>query len=533
MNSESNAHDLDQLAAAFEAAWNEGPVDLAAFAAERSVGREALIELVKIDLERRWRRAAEAGATLASLGAASEGGQERRLLEDYFRELPELGAPESAPLELVVEEYYVRTRWGDAPAAEAYSERFPALSGRLPDALEGVRRQLADETPPAGGANSASDPHRVRYFGDYEILDEIARGGMGVVYRARQVSLNRPVALKMILSGALASSEEVQRFRREAEAAANLQHPRIVSIYEVGEHDGRQYFSMEYVAGRTLSAWARERRPGPRDAAEIVARIAEAIAHAHEQGVLHRDVKPSNVLVDEHDEVHVTDFGLAKSLRGEAELTQTGQAIGTPSYMPPEQIHGAREFVGPRSDVYSLGAVLYELLAGRPPFTGDGVMDVLRQVVDDDPTPLRKLAGGVPHDLETICQKCLHKQPSHRYAGAAELADDLRRFLEHRPIAARRTSLAGRAVRWTQRRPKTAIGTVVVALACGLAAWSYFESQRVSRNAETTIADVEGRLLEKGELEREETILREDPQCAGRDQRRRPRSGGRHPRDVR
>lgn len=503
MNAQPDFNDLDQAAAAFEAAWSAGPVDLAAFAAEHSVDGAALLELVKIDLGRRWRGAADAGATLASLGS-TESSDLRLLLEDYYRELPALGDFALAPLELIAEEFYVRTRWGDAPDVASYVARFPDRAEELPGALDEMLRRVADETPPAGAASATFQPRSVRYFGDYEILDEIARGGMGVVYHARQVSLNRPVALKMILSGALASREEIQRFRREAEAAANLQHPGIVSIYEVGEHDGRQYFSMEYIAGKTLSAWAREQRPSPREAAEIVARIAEAIACAHEQGVLHRDVKPSNVLVDAAGAVHVTDFGLAKSLGSDAELTHTGQAIGTPSYMPPEQIHGVREFVGPRSDVYSLGAVLYELLVGRPPFTGDGVMDVLRQVLDDDPAPVRKLSSGVPRDLETICLKCLHKQPSHRYAGAAELAADLRRFLEHRPIAARRTGPAGRVARWVRRRPRTAVGAAVVALACAAAGWFYAESQRISQSAGATIADVEGRLLEKDELQRAE-----------------------------
>ncbi len=282
-----------------------------------------------------------------------------------------------------------------------------------------------------------SGPVRVRYFGDYEITRELARGGMGVVFLARQISLNRPVALKMILAGQLADDTDVKRFHTEAEAAANLDHPGIVPIFEVGQHEGQHYFSMGFVEGQSLS---QRMALGPlpsAEAAELIRRVADAIEYAHQRGVIHRDLKPANILLDRNGNPRVTDFGLAKKVQGDSGLTGSGQIMGTPSYMPPEQAGGKRGEVGPPADVYALGATLYCLISGKPPFQAASVMDTVLQVIGDEPVPPRRLNPSVPRDLETICLKCLEKDPARRYSSAAALGEDLRRFLAGEPISAR------------------------------------------------------------------------------------------------
>ncbi len=308
----------------------------------------------------------------------------------------------------------------------------------------------------------------VRYFGDYELLEEIARGGMGVVYKARQVSLDRLVALKMILAGQLASPADVQRFHTEAKAAAALKHPNIVAIHEVGEHDGQHFFSMDYIAGKSLAAVIRDYPLPAARAAGYVRVIAEAIEQAHRQGTLHRDLKPSNVLIDADDRPHVTDFGLAKRLRGDAGLTMTGQVLGTPSYMPPEQAAGRPEQLGPASDVYALGAVLYELLTGRPPFRAETVIDTVMQVIQAEPVPPRLLNAKVPRELDTICLKCLEKDPKKRYAAAQDLADDLGRYLAGEPIRARPPSVPFVVRHWFRQNLRATAWTVGIGLAAGL-----------------------------------------------------------------
>ncbi len=268
-----------------------------------------------------------------------------------------------------------------------------------------------------------------RRFGDYEILEEIARGGMGVVYKARQISLSRDVAIKMILSGDLADESDIRRFRIEAEAAANLQHPNIVGIYEVGQQDGQHYFSMELVAGENLSQINRKGPLPPKQAARYVQQIAAAIDYAHRHGVTHRDIKPSNVLIDDKDQARVTDFGLAKRLECDQQLTASHQIVGTAPYMAPEQVAGSRDRVGPASDIYSIGALFYELLTRQPPFRGRTVLETLEQIREHDPKPPRQINPRTPRELEMICLKCLEKNPDKRYRSAQELADDLERFL--------------------------------------------------------------------------------------------------------
>jgi WD40 repeat protein/predicted Ser/Thr protein kinase len=321
-----------------------------------------------------------------------------------------------------------------------------------------------------------------RSFGDYELLEEIGRGGMGVVYQARQVNLDRLVALKMLLFGPLAQPEQVQRFRTEAAAAASLQHPNIVAIHEVGFREGQHFFAMDYVAGRSLTEIVRDGPLPARRAGGYVKTIAEAIQYAHERGILHRDLKPSNVLIDEHDQPKVMDFGLAKRLEKETELTLSGQVLGSPNYMPPEQAAAHRGRVGKRSDVYSLGAILYHLLTGRAPFVAPTVAETLQQVQQAEPVSPTVLNPHLPRDLKTICLKCLEKEPTRRYQTAQELADELGRWLRGEPILARPIGPAGKAWRWGRRKPLVASLTaaIVFAILVGFAGITW-QAQRASK----------------------------------------------------
>ncbi len=323
-------------------------------------------------------------------------------------------------------------------------------------------------TPTPASRPAATQPVLLRYFGDYELVGEIARGGMGVIHRAKQLSLGRMVAIKLMSAGEFARPEVVQRFRTEAMAAARLQHPNIVAIHEVGEHAGLQYFSMDLVEGPNLAAQLAGQPLPARRAAQLLTTLADAVQYAHDRGILHRDLKPSNVLIDSFGEPRITDFGLAKDIGVDSDLTVTGQVLGTPGYLPPEQADPQRGPVGPPADVYSLGAILYFTLTGRPPFVGGTVHETLRQVLNDDPVAPRILNSGVPRDLETICLKCLERDPVRRYQTARDLAADLRRFLEGVPILARPVSAPGRFLRWCRRRPALAtIWVLVAALAVG------------------------------------------------------------------
>jgi serine/threonine-protein kinase len=296
-------------------------------------------------------------------------------------------------------------------------------------------------------SNDAGGLKSIGRYGDYELMEELGRGGMGVVYKARQVSLDRWVAVKKMIRGSVASPAEAVRFRAEAESAAKLDHPNIVAVHEIGEWDGEPFFSMRYVEGVTL---ARRLADGPleaRAAAKLLADVCRAVAAAHRSGVLHRDLKPSNILIDGEGRPLVADFGLAKRVETKGDLTQTGAVIGTPSYMSPEQASPKRGAIGPASDVYSLGAVLYHMLTGRPPFQAPSSMDVLWMVLEQDPVPPQALNARVDPDLQMIALKCLEKTPALRYASADALADDLDAYLANEPVSARTTS----AARWLRR----------------------------------------------------------------------------------
>jgi eukaryotic-like serine/threonine-protein kinase len=357
------------------------------------------------------------------------------------------------------------------------------------DATLPPREEATTDHSPAESAQPDGAPLvRIRYFGDYEILREIARGGMGVVFHARQMSLNRPVALKMILAGQLADETDVKRFYTEAEAAANLDHPGIVPIFEVGQHEGQHYFSMGFVEGQSLSHRLADGPLPGREAAALMVKVAEAIEYAHQHGVIHRDLKPANVLLDKSGNPRVTDFGLAKKIQGDSGLTGSGQIMGTPSYMPPEQAGGNRGDVGPASDVYALGATLYALVTGRPPFQAATAMDTVIQVISDEPVPPRRLNASVPRDVETICLKCLEKEPRRRYGSARALAEELNRILSGEPIVARPVGPAERAVKWVRRRPVIAAlsASVVVIGLLGLSGilWQWQEAVKARIDAQ-------------------------------------------------
>jgi serine/threonine protein kinase len=433
---------VDDVADRFEAAWRSlTPPTIAPFLGDATGPRRLalLAELVKVDVA--YRRL---------LG-------EKRRLEDYLGDFPELSG------------------------AGEFPDRLPPAPGPTP-----VAASMASTLPPQANAScpDGDDLPRVR---GYEVLEELGHGGMGVVYRARQVSLNRVVALKMILAGAYAGPQARARFRAEAEAAARLQHPNIVQIYEVGEQNGRHYCAMEYVDGGSLARRLAGAPLPARLAAQLVETLARAVHHAHERGIVHRDLKPANILLasggreppDGATESggsrpplagsipKIADFGLAKQLPTEGQApayqTQTGEVLGTPSYMAPEQAEGRVKEIGPAVDVYALGACLYELLTGKPPFTGATLLDTLEQVRAQEPVPPSRLQPRLPRDLCTICLKALAKSATRRYASAAALAEDLRRLLDGKPIHARPAGSAEKVWRWCRRNPRVALRTVLVA----------------------------------------------------------------------
>jgi serine/threonine-protein kinase len=348
----------------------------------------------------------------------------------------------------------VRRRWQEMRCVEA------ELAALFPTTDAGA----------GAGATAGSPPNTsLPSIPGYEVEAVLGRGGMGVVYRARHLRLNRPVALKMLLAGDYAGPHERARFQREAEAVAGLRHENIVQVYDVGDHDGRPYFTMELVQGGSLADKLAGAPQPAREAASLVATLAEAVRVAHQGGIVHRDLKPANVLLTADGTPKISDFGLARRLQTGERLTQSGAMLGTPGYMAPEQARGRTQAQGPPVDIYALGAILYELLTGRPPFRGETAADTVLQVIAQDPVPPSRLNARVPRDLETICLKCLHKEPSRRYASAAALAGDLRCFLQGEAIAARPEGRLERFVRGVRRRPALAVGlTAAVLLATAL-----------------------------------------------------------------
>jgi hypothetical protein len=457
---------------------------------------------------------------------------ERVWAEDYLKADPELAADAEAVLDLVYAEVLVRRARGEPAPLDEYLARFPAQADalrRLFALVEGAAsgtlslpavangspevagpdgpapETRAPQTPacpdPASGAlteaprpdlPSTRDLPPLPAVAGYEVLGLLGKGGMGVVYKARHLRLGRVVALKMILHADHAGADERRRFKAEAEAVARLQHALVVQIFEVGEHRGSPYLSLEFCPEGSLAdaldgtPWEAGR------AAVLVEALAGAVQAAHTAGIVHRDLKPGNVLFAAGGAPKVTDFGLAKKL-DQAGQTRTGAVVGTPSYMAPEQARGEGKGVGPSADVYALGAILYELLTGRPPFKAASSMDTILQVLSDEPVPVRSLQPKVPRDLETVVLKCLEKEPRKRYASAGELAEDLRHFGAGEPVDARPVGLMGRAARWARRRPAVAglLAALTLSLLGGtlLATWLAVKASSAARAAEKALEE--------------------------------------------
>jgi eukaryotic-like serine/threonine-protein kinase len=529
----SSGGEFEKRLAEFEAAWLAGAAPcLAEFITAHGDGSHELAELVAIDLEFRWRLAA---------GMGSRDLPARARIEDYLARWPQLAEPAGPPAWLIGEEYRVRRLWGDRPGRPEFLSRFAAERDKLDTLLGRVELELGREETSvvtlltAAGAGqqhgAGREPRSPR--GDFpvvpgiEILDTIARGGMGIVYKGRQTRLNRWVAVKMVLAGRHATDEERARFRLEAESAARIKHPNIAHIYEVGEIAEQPFQVLEFVDGLTLQKLLETTRLSARSAARLIEVLARAIAVAHQNGVVHRDLKPSNVLVPHEalagdlavndpaahwDAVKIVDFGLAKridtaqlhAIAGHAP-TLTGALLGTPCYMAPEQAGGRPDSIGPAADIHALGAMLYELLVGQPPFRGESLAETLDQVRSREPTAPRKIFPGVPQDLETICLKCLHKDPRRRYTTAFELALDLARFQAREPIQARPVTAGERLLLWAQRRPALAIlaaSCTLLALAA-LVGGVYYS---LSLRAALKLAAIRGQQAEHNFLDALETV---------------------------
>lgn len=363
---------------------------------------------------------------------------------------------ENPDLMQLLDDYLAALQAGGRPDRAALLREHPELESSLKclEALENMVPRDVDleELPNLDDLLQRIEPFP-RSFGTYELLGEIGRGGMGVVYKARQKDLDRVVAIKMILASHLASAEHVRRFQIEARAAARLRHSNIVHIHEVGQCHGQHYFTMEYIEGESLAARIGRERLAFDAIGRIVGAVARAVEHLHQQGIVHRDLKPSNILLDRDDQPYVTDFGLAKVFEPGSEMTATGVIAGTPSYMAPEQASGRNSEVGPAADIYSLGAILYELLTGEPPFKQDSPLDTVLDILGREPTLPRHANPHVPSGLELICLKCLAKAPGDRYASAAALADDLDRFARGEALQVRPPHLGQRLLQWTRRQP--------------------------------------------------------------------------------
>jgi hypothetical protein len=500
---------LERILEQFQAAWRAGgrPAIKDYLAAADVERRALLVELIHEELELRLR----AGEAVR--------------VEDYLGQFPDLGDDLTAAAELVAAEFVLRQGRGEVPRLEEYQARFPQFAAALPDRIAARRARVGggpippapppgekETLPPGEGAKPAeavtqpppaAEPKPPQAGAGwptvpgYEIVAQLGKGGMGVVYKAHQTALRRTVALKMILHGDYAGPEERRRFQTEAGAVARLQHPQFVQVYEVGEHKGLPFFSLEFCPGGSLEKQLDGKPWEAKRAAALVETLARAMHAAHQAGLVHRDLKPGNVLLTPDGTPKVTDFGLAKRLdvRGD---TQTGVILGTPEYMAPEQAGKSRE-VGPAADTYALGAILYELMTGRPPFQAATPLDTILQVVGDEPVPPSRLYGRTPRDLETICVKCLQKQPGKRYDSALSLAQDLRHFQNGEPITARPVGRTERAWRWCRRNPAVAslATAVLLVFAAGTVASSALAALADRRAGEA--AKAEGKALQEAE----------------------------------
>ena len=358
----------------------------------------------------------------------------------------------------------------------------------LIDTAIGLFKSEDGEEAEPSDLTNGNGAQNVRDIGDYELLEEIGRGAQGVVYRARQKSLNRVVALKIIGLGHWATKAHVKRFRLEAEAAARLDHPFIVPIHEIGQSNGSCYFSMQLVEGGQLDQVIKRKPMPSQAAAELIVKLARTVHHAHQRGILHRDIKPGNILLDHKGDPHLTDFGLARLLETESSVTRTTEALGTPSYMAPEQARGDNTQLSNATDVYGLGAVLYQLLTGYPPFLGETTYETIRQVLDTEPRQPRLVNPKVDRDLSTICLKCLEKDPKQRYPSALALAEDLEHWQRHEPTLARRTGVLIRAHKWIRRKPLAAALVVSLVALAAVIGWNIWKSPSTGRPAITGIA---------------------------------------------
>jgi serine/threonine-protein kinase len=382
--------------------------------------------------------------------------------EGFLDAYPDLASHPELALELICTEFLVRWELGERPDPAQWLDRFPQWRDQLQSRLQTPKVRDGGDTPnpstvPHSPVSTRPSPpeadHRARTFGRYELLEEVGCGGMGIVYKARDTVLNRLVALKMIRTGVLARPEEVQRFYREARAVAQLTHAHIVPLYEIGQHEDRLYFTMAFAPGGSLAPHRQRFAGDVRGAAALVEKIARAVHHAHIKGILHRDLKPGNILLDEQGEPLVSDFGLAKILDADAELTQTGVVVGTPAYLAPELLSDHPGPATPHSDIWSLGVLLYELLTGKRPFTGKGAREATRLIATAEPPRPRDLNRAVDRQLEAVVLKCLDKDPARRYATAEALADDLGRWLRGEPVSVRPQRWPARLWRAVRRHP--------------------------------------------------------------------------------
>src|SRR5437773_3842489 len=380
----------------------------------------------------------------------------------------------------------LETALGIFPDAIAADDSSAVASAKADDPGRVDELSRDNAKPTSGVKDAVRAASMLGELGDYELLEEVGRGGQGVVFRARQKSLNRTVALKVISLGQWASKAHLKRFRLEAEAAARLEHPGIVPIHEVGERDGSCYFSMKFIEGGQLDEVAR-REPIPiRRAVELMANVARTVHYAHEYGILHRDIKPGNILLDAKGETHLTDFGLARLLETESSVTQTLDVLGTPSYMAPEQAIGNNAAVSSATDVYGLGAVLYQLLTGQPPFAGGTTYETIKLLLDTEPRQPRLLNPKIDRDLSTICLKCLEKDPKRRYSSALALAEDLERWFKHEPIQASRAGVFTRGRKWVRRNPTSALLAASLVALAAASGWIVWKSELIRQPVTTS-----------------------------------------------